>query len=97
MFCPSFHSEAIHSRNLPINQTSVETFPGAACLRRFAVVYAPREISRDVFGTTQSGPPDIASGSLDDQAKSGSPPAMARVDAHFALPSIRYKPDASIR
>ena len=80
MFCPSFHSEAIHSRNMPINQTSVETFPGAACVGRFAVIYAPRQISRDVFGATQSG----------------SPPVIARLDCTEALPSIRCNPDDSI-
>ena len=36
-------------------------FPGAACLKKFAVVHAQKEISRGLLSTTQSGSPPSAS------------------------------------
>jgi hypothetical protein len=41
MFCPSFRSEMIHPLNGPTNLSRFETFPGAACLTKFAAVHAP--------------------------------------------------------
>jgi len=38
MFCPSFQREIIHPLDVPADLTRVETFPGAACLTRFAVI-----------------------------------------------------------
>jgi hypothetical protein len=38
MFCQSFGSEVIHPLKGPTDLTRVETFPGAACLTRFAVM-----------------------------------------------------------
>jgi hypothetical protein len=50
MFCPRvFHSETVHRLNGPIDPTLVETFAGAACLTKFAVMDAPRQISRGVW------------------------------------------------
>jgi hypothetical protein len=46
----------VHPRAVPANLTRVETFPGAACLRRFPVVHALRQI-RGSSGTFQSGSP----------------------------------------
>ena len=37
MFCPSFRSEIFHPCVVPTDLTRFETFPGAACLRRFPV------------------------------------------------------------
>jgi hypothetical protein len=48
-----------HPLNVWTNATRVETFSGAARLKRFAVLHAPRQISRGLLGTIQSGsPPD---------------------------------------
>jgi hypothetical protein len=55
-------SSAQRANNLP----RVETFPGAACSTKFAIRHAPRQISRVLLATIQSGLPDVASRSLDD-------------------------------
>ena len=52
------------SLNLPINLSRLETFPGAACLKQFAAIYAPRQISRSLSVTIQSGSPPGASAGL---------------------------------
>jgi len=46
MFRLALRSETIHPRNATVNLPRVETFPGAACLRRSAAIDAPRQISR---------------------------------------------------
>jgi hypothetical protein len=51
---PIVPSVPVHPRAVPANLTRVETFPGAACLRRFPVVHALRQI-RGSSGTFQSG------------------------------------------
>jgi len=45
MFCPSFGPEIIHPPNEQTSLTCVETFPGAACLKSFAVMHTPRQTS----------------------------------------------------
>jgi len=61
MFCSSFRSEILDPHNLPTNPTRAKSFPGAACLKKFAVVRAPRQISRGFLATTQSSSPPSAS------------------------------------
>jgi hypothetical protein len=47
----------IHPGDMPINLSRVGSFPGAACLKKFAVMHAPRQISLGLLGTIQSGSP----------------------------------------
>ena len=62
MFCRSFGSEIIDSGNVPTNLTRVETFPGAACLKPFAVLHAfGLNIARFPWGKVQSGSPPTTS------------------------------------
>ena len=56
MFCPSLRSDMVPALNVPTNLTHVETFPGAACLKRFAVIHAPTQIAR-VPGTRSKAAP----------------------------------------
>ena len=44
---------------LPAEQTRVETFPGAACLKRFVVLHTPRRISLGLLSPIQSGSPPV--------------------------------------
>jgi hypothetical protein len=39
----------VHLRNGPMNLSGVETFPGAACSKRFEAIHAPRRISWDLL------------------------------------------------
>src|ERR1700740_1063419 len=61
MFCPSFGSEVIHPSNRPTDLTHVETFPGAACLTRLAVMQRAKTSIVGAFGAIQSGSPPGAS------------------------------------
>ena len=49
-------SEIVHPRDVPTNLTRVETLPGAACLRRFPVMHAPRQISRGRLVRAKAAP-----------------------------------------
>jgi hypothetical protein len=40
----------------PLDLSRVETFPGAACSRRFAVIRAPRQISRGLQARSKAAP-----------------------------------------
>jgi hypothetical protein len=65
-----------HFPSCPDNLTRVETFAGAR-LARFPVMRSRRDKYREVFQVRpKAALPDVASGSLDDQAKSGSPPGI---------------------
>ena len=56
MFCPSFRSKIVPPRHLSTKLTRIETFLGAACLRRFAVRHAPRQISRGRQARAKAAP-----------------------------------------
>jgi hypothetical protein len=45
-----------HPGIAPTNLTRVETFPGAACLRRFPVMHASRQISRGLLLRAKAAP-----------------------------------------
>jgi hypothetical protein len=57
MFCPAFRSEILHPFNMPTYLTRVETFPGAACSTRFAVMQRAKTNIVGPLGTIQSGSP----------------------------------------
>ena len=49
-------SEIVHPGVVPTNLTRVETFPGAACLGRFPVMHASRQISRGLLLPAKAAP-----------------------------------------
>jgi hypothetical protein len=46
LFCPSLRLKTFHPRDGATDLTRVETFPGAACLRRFSAIHAFEAKSR---------------------------------------------------
>ena len=94
IFRPRFRSEIIHSRYLPANLSRVETFPGAACLTKFAVRHAPRQISRGLLGAVQSGSPPFAappdSWILAPGSYSGTPWTPRTPSFATSLPELRF-------
>jgi hypothetical protein len=77
-FVPSCRSGVLDPLEALINLSRVETFPRAAYLTPYSACLTSKENLTRSSGTCQSGLPDVASGSLDDQAKSGSPPGLRR-------------------
>ena len=58
MFCPAVGSiTPFHS--YPRDKPRVGSFAGAACLKKFAVIRAPRKIARGPLGAIQSGSPPL--------------------------------------
>jgi len=58
----------------PKELANTGSFPGAACFRTLRLHSRCQEIYEGVRLKRQSGLPDVASRSLNDEAKSGSPP-----------------------
>jgi hypothetical protein len=65
----------------PTDKSHAGSFAGAACLKQFVAIHAPKKIALGPVGTIQSGLRDVASRSLNDGAKSGSPPGLGRLRA----------------
>ena len=57
MFRPSLPLGFFYPLDWPTNLSRVGTFSGAACLKKFAAMHAPRQITRGLSGTAQSGSP----------------------------------------
>jgi hypothetical protein len=55
-FVPSCRSGIFNPLNSPINLLRVETFAGAACLRRCVAIHAPRQISRGGLPRAKAAP-----------------------------------------
>ena len=57
MFGPRFRSEIVDPLNVPTDLPRVETFPGTACLMKFAVMRAAETNVVGPLSTIQSGSP----------------------------------------
>src|SRR5262249_10217321 len=56
---PIVSLEIARPPDVPTRLTRVETFAGAACLKRFPVIHALRQIWWGLQGATQSGSPPV--------------------------------------